>query len=77
MPTSYNAYTKSCICYDDFITLGHHRWYKTEEDGDSEGSNYSGGEEGTQTVKRRSIVSDEDYQSSEDDDDDGMRGWAQ
>lgn len=48
--------------------VGHRRWHKTEDE-DSEGSNYSGGEEGTQNPwsksKRRSVVSDEDYRSSQ------------
>ena len=55
--------------------VGHHRWCSAEEDEESEGSNYSEGEEGRHNVmkKRRSVVSDEDYQSSEDyeDDEDG------
>jgi len=55
---------------------GRHKWHKTGEDEDSDGSNYSE-DEGTQNAwvkhKRRSVtgaVSDEDYRSSQEEEDD-------
>lgn len=48
----------------------HHRWHKVEDE-DSEGSNYSGSQEGMwDKNKRRSVVSDEDYRSSEGEEED-------
>lgn len=55
------------------VTGHHHRWHKADED--SEGSNYSGGQDDVWGKnKRRSVVSDEDYRSSEEEEEDEEDG---
>ena len=78
--SSYTAieWSSSCACsYSNLalhITGHHHRWHKVEDE-DSEGSNYSGSQEGMwDKNKRRSVVSDEDYRSSEGEEEDEEDG---
>lgn len=78
--SSYTAveWSSSCACsYGNLalhITGHHHRWHKVEDE-DSEGSNYSGSQEGMwDKNKRKSVVSDEDYRSSEGEEEDEEDG---